>query len=169
MATDLTDLAGRIYLDVSMTAQKALDLSTPQDTFQYRPSLEYTFGDDPDVAGEADQIFHDQFTIAASSSETINLSTCLNPFGTATGFDDIKAVIIRNDSADALITVGGGTWIAFFGDSSDAIAIQTGGMLVVANPITIASVSSGQTLVISNQSGANAATVDVIIIGTVDA
>jgi len=169
MATDLTDLAGRIYLDVSMTAQKALDLSTPQDTLQYRPSLEYTFGDDPDVAGEADQIFHDQFTIAASASETINLSTCLNPFGTATGFDDIKAVIIRNVSDDAQIIIGTGTWIAWFNDASDAELLDAGGMCVHASPKAIAAVGSGHTLVITNADGVNAATVNVIIIGTVDA
>ena len=169
MATDLTDLEGKIFLDCSMTAKKALDLSTPTDALSVRETLEYTFGDDPDVAGEADQIYHDQFTIAATGSETINLSTCLNPFGAASGFDDIKAVIIRNESTDAKIIVGGGTWQAWFSNIEDLEEISSGGISVHAQPTTILEVLADQTLLISNDSGSNAATVDVVIIGTVDA
>ena len=177
MATDLTGLAGRVYLDVSMTAEKEIDLSTPTDVLAYRPSIDYTFGDDSSADGEADQIYHDTITIAASGNSAINLSTCLNPHGTACAFDQIKAVIIRNTSASTLgqtsiLSVGGGTWDGWLLDSSDRELVWPGQMAVKASAKGIgpaAGVGAGETLLITNTDGANTATFDIIIIGTVAA
>jgi len=167
MATDLTYFDARIYLDVTAKSQKSLDLSIPEDNIALRPSLAYTFGGDEDVAGEADQVYHDQFTIAASGNVAINLSTCINPFSTASAFAYVKAVIIQNASALAGVSVGGGTWIAWFADASDKEIIKAGFTKMLAGPTHIAAVGSGETLTITNLDGVNAATINVVIIGVV--
>ena len=166
MATDLTGLAGRIYLDVSMTAEKDRDLSTPSDVLAYRPSLDFTFGVGDDMVN---QIFHDQFTIAAAGTQTIDLVTDLNPFGIALGFDIIKAIIIRNVSTTtAIVDVGGGTFDGYTA-AANVESLNPDGIMVHVAPDATAwavTAASNDEILITGDAALEAI-VDVIILGVV--
>ncbi|HPM84092.1 MAG TPA: hypothetical protein PLF81_25485, partial [Candidatus Anammoximicrobium sp.] len=79
MATDLTALTAAIALSVRATAQKAIDLSTPEDALAKSKTINLAFGTG---AAKANQIWSDRRTLGASASETIDLVGALsNAFG----------------------------------------------------------------------------------------
>ena len=134
MASDLTNLTGRLFVDMKIASTKALDLSIPSDTLIWRNTMDWIFGNGPG-AMEADQIFHDTRLLAAAASEDLNLLTLLNPFTTAINLARVRAVIIKNKSlgltpiVPARIRVGGAAaneWVGWFAAAGDKEIIEPG-------------------------------------------
>lgn len=175
MATDLTGLAGSVKLTISMTGQKALDLSTPEDIVKKTATVSYAFGTG---AGKADQMWHDQRTLAASGTEDLDLAGALtNSFGGTVTFAKIKAIIILNSSdeqgtpTDASLAVGGAAanqFINWVANSSDIVNIPAGGFLALccddANGFVVTA-GTGDLLKILNSDAVDAARFDIFIIG----
>ena len=166
MATDLTNLTGSIYLDASFLSQLAGDLANTQNDLHFRITLPLTFGDGDD---EGNQIYHDQLTIEADDSETIDLIDCLNPMKNACTFATIKAVIIQNASsdADAEILVGDGTFVGWNDAASNVETILPDGVQIHADMKDGWAIASGvdDEIKITNASLTHSATVNIIIVG----
>jgi len=124
-------------------------------------------------ANQADLIWHAQRTLAASTSEDLDLSgTLTDAFGAVVAFARVKAIIVSSAAANgALIQVGGAAtnqfvnWVA---DASDMIQIRAGGFMMLAAPDATAyavTAATGDLLTINNTDGAAAATYDIYIIG----
>jgi hypothetical protein len=124
-------------------------------------------------ANQADLIFHDNRTIALSSSENLDLSGALtDPFGNVIAFAKIKAIIIRAAAANVNdVLVGGAatnTFLGMFGDATDIIKVKPAGAFVWVAPGTGATVTAatGDILKVANSGAGTSVTYDVTIIGT---
>lgn len=160
-----------VGVTVSVRNTGTTDLSSPVDTLlkSYGVHLESGAG-----AGKADLVFHDQRTLSASSSETLDLAGSLaNAFGAAQVFARVKAIIFKaaagntnnviigaNASADFIgllnaagtVTLRPGAVFAAFSGSADAT-----GMVVTA--------TTADLIKVANSAGSTSVTYDVIVIG----
>lgn len=128
-------------------------------------------------AGEADIKYSEQLTIAESGNTTLNLSSLTDSFGNSISFTRIKELYIENSSLGSAssIKVGGAVsnafnamWQAPGTANNDAfIPIRNGACLHlgVAQDATAYVVGSAVNILITNLDGANAATVNVVIVG----
>ncbi len=170
MATDLTDVAGTILDSVRITSKKSADLSVPQDPFSLSVSKSVTFGSGDD---QMDQIWHDQRTLALSTSEDLDLSGALvNAFGGSVLFATVKLIMIQNVGGNrANLAVGGAalnTADLFFSDSTDIMLLDDGGVFLYYQPNTGFTITAGTAdiLQIENLDGGQAAIYNIVIGGT---
>ena len=120
-------------------------------------------------------------TIAASGNDQYDLAGALtDAYGDAVVFAKIKAILIKNTATNAEIQVGGGTdgagtnawapWItSTTADKSEAVKIEpNNGAFMMIAPNTGWTVTAGTAdiLRITNNSGSNEASYQMIIIGT---
>jgi hypothetical protein len=124
-------------------------------------------------SGQANLIFSDSRTIAASSSENLDVAGSLvDPLGSTLTFATIKAIrICAADGNTNNVVVGGAgsnTLAGIFADASDKILVKPGGCFVWVAPKTGAAVSAsdGDILLVANSSSGTSVTYSVIIVGT---
>ncbi|MBA4092400.1 MAG: hypothetical protein C0494_17660 [Sphingobium sp.] len=125
-------------------------------------------------AGQANQMWADNRTIAASTSENLDLAGSLaNALGATLTFTSIKAILIIAAAANANnVVVGGAASNAFalFGDPTDTIAIRPGGCLLItdfnANGYAVTA-ATGDILKVANSGSGTTVTYDIVIIGEV--
>lgn len=124
-------------------------------------------------ANQASNIFHDQRTLTASSSESLDLAGVLaNAFGVTLTFTKIKAIIIHAAPANVNdVLVGGAASNAFvgcFGDVTDVVKVKPGGTFVWIAPDVnggAVTASTGDLLKVANSSSGSSVVYDVTIIG----
>lgn len=124
-------------------------------------------------ADQADILWHDQRTLAASTSEDLDLSGSLtDSFGTTVALARVKAIIVAAASANGgLIQVGGASsnqFINWVANSSDIIQVRAGGFFMMVAPDATAyavTAGTGDLLKIANTDGVDSATYDIYIIG----
>jgi len=120
-------------------------------------------------------------SLGAISTNTYDLtdSTLENPFGVACVFSSVKVLFVKNTSTSAAdLLVGGGTdgagteawdtWITSVADNgSEVVRVPQGGMLFIEAPLAGWAVTAGtiDVLGITNESGVNAASYELQIIG----
>ncbi len=124
-------------------------------------------------ASQADLLFSDQRTIAASSTEDLDLAGSLtDAIGNTLTFVKIKAIIITVASANTNnVTVSPATSNGFngpFNAAADLVAIPPGGSLVATAPVSgwTVTASTGDLLTIANSGSGTGVTYDVVLIGT---
>lgn len=122
---------------------------------------------------QADLMFADQRTLAASATENIDVAGSLvDPLGTTLTFVTVKAVKICASSANTNNVVVGGAasngLLGIFSDATDKIVVKPGGCFVWVAPKAGATVtaSTGDILLVANSAGSTSVTYDIIIIGT---
>jgi len=126
-------------------------------------------------ANQANMVFADTRTLAASTSESLDLSGVLtNAFGASILFTKIKGIIIAAAAANTNnVLVGGAASNAFInwvGDATDIITVRPGGLFCLMAPDATAyavTAGTGDLLKINNSSSGTGVTYDVILIGTV--
>lgn len=134
----------------------------------------YTAGNGT-TAGQINEIYQDQRTLGANTTEELDLIGALTgEIRSTVDFTKIKEVIIElptQDNQAANITIGGAannTWPGFFADTSDKIVIYQGGRLryslptVAGLPVTA---GTGDKLLISNPSLTANATYNIVLLG----
>ena len=123
--------------------------------------------------GQADKMFADNRTEAASSNESLDLYGSLtDPTGGTLNFVTIKAIYIKascNNTNDVLL--GGAASNAFYGPfnaSTDIVAIRPCGVLMIFAPNTGWAVNSSTAhlLKLANSSSGSGVNFDIIILGT---
>lgn len=122
---------------------------------------------------QADLVFADERTLAASATENLDLAgTLQNAFGQTITFARVKAIIITAPAANpGDILVGGAGSNAFLGPlnaNTSSVAIRPGGVALFAcNDITgwPVTAGTGDLLKVTNGSGAGAGTYDIMIVG----
>jgi hypothetical protein len=145
-------------LSMAATVQqtKALDLTTVSDPLQFRRAVQLSTGT---AAGQADKVFHDRRTLAASAAEDLDLAGVLSDaFGAALTFVRVKGLFIAAAAANVnnvvvgadatnpwaallnatgTITLRPGASFAAFAGAADgtgyAVTAGTGDILQVAN------------------------------------
>lgn len=124
-------------------------------------------------SGQAQQLFSDTRTLAASATENLDMAGSLvDAFGTTLTFATIKVVKICAAAANTNNVVVGGagsnTFVGMFSAATDKIAVRPGGCFVWVAPQTGATVTAGtgDILLIANSGAGTSVTYDVILIGT---
>ncbi len=124
-------------------------------------------------ASQADQVFSDQRTITASSSENLDLAGSLaDAFGATITFAKIKAIMILADSGNTNdVVIGNAASNGFtgpFGAATHTVAVKPGGVAMFAHPGTgwTVTAGTGDILKVANSGGTTSVTYKVIIIGT---
>lgn len=152
--------------------QDALGLSVVADRGEVRfaEGLAHGLGDD-----QADELWHDERTLAGSDSETLDLSSLPRGWfggGTAVALATVKALLIvnRGSQVDAELLVGGAAsaaWSAPLGGSGERVRVGPASSLLLSNktqgwPVTS---STADKLKIAN-AGSEPVTYQIVIVGT---
>lgn len=164
--------SGNLKVSLSGTFSSDNDLSTVQQAYTYSKAFPLVNGT---AANQANQLFMDQRTITASSSENLDLYGGLtNAFGTTINFASIKGIIIYAASSNTNNVIVGGdatsgfaNWIS---DTSDEIVVKPGGLFALVDPGAdgyAVTDSTADILKITNSSSGTSVTYDVILIGEV--
>jgi len=163
-------LKSKALVNVEAKQTRSQDLSS--DTGSLVKSYGTTFADGTG-AGQADAVFSDQRTLAASANETLDLAgTLAGTFGNVS-FARVKAIIVKAaDGNTNDVLVGGGTnalstWVA---DATDIVRLRPGATLcLVAGSADATGYAvtggTGDLLRVANSGAGSTVTYDVIVIG----
>ena len=124
-------LSSRVSVSLEALLTSALDLTTVSSPVDIRQQYDLANGSG---AGQANKIWTDRRTLAASASEDLDLAATLtDPFGATITFARIKALLIRAASGNANNVVVGGAaengWTTWAGDATDKVIVRPGGLL----------------------------------------
>lgn len=144
------------------------DLSTPQDaaTLDVSDTLANGTG-----SAQADVIWRDQRTLAATSEDLDLAGVLTNVWGATVTFVKVKTILIKNTntSTTKLLAVGGAAatqfsnWVA---SVTDIVNIGPDGVFLLHSPIDGYAVGAGATDKLKIDAGANTITYKIVIIGT---
>ena len=160
----------RVAIDVACTESIALDLVEASVPLAVTHALTLTDGTG---AGQADLIFHDRRTLAASANEDIDLNGVLTKLGQTVNFARIRAVVVLASSEntnDVQVTRPSANGVPLFMAAGDGIALRPGeafAWLGGAADATGKVVTAGTAdlLNVANSGAGSSVTYDVIIIG----
>ncbi|WP_060880623.1 hypothetical protein [Streptomyces scabiei] len=160
-------------LSMAATVQqtKALDLTTVSDPLQFRRAVQLSTGTG---AGQADKVFHDRRTLAASATEDLDLAGVLSDaFGAGITFARIKGLYIAAAPANANNVVVGAAssnaWATLL-NATGTITLRPGGsfgaMAGLADGTGWAvTAGTGDLLKVANSGAGTSVDYDVIIVG----
>lgn len=159
-------------LSVSVSAIQTLnrDLTSARAPLDFTRALNLATGT---AAGQADLMFSDGRTLAASAAEDLDLSGPLtDAFGAALSFARIKGIVIAAAAGNTNNVVVGGAasngfvnWVA---DATDKVIIRPGGVFALFAPGATAyavTAGTGDLLHIANSGATTSVTYDIVIIG----
>lgn len=160
----------------SVTVSVQGNLATPGDLVATKSYLSQAFSvtlANGTSANQADLIFSDERTLAASGTEDLDLAGVLaDVHGTTLTFARVKAIVIEADSANTNNVVVGGAssngFINWVSDATDEIVIRPGGVFALAAPDATAyavTASTGDLLTVTNSSSGTGVTYRIVIIG----
>jgi len=126
-------LIANLSLCINWTLTKVLDLSSPRDAQNLVRGPTFANGTG---ANQADAIWHDVRTLADAGNETLDLTAQTDPLGTAITMTKLKALYIKNKSADAGLIVGAAvaTPVAILVGATDTLKIPPGGEFLWTAP-----------------------------------
>lgn len=163
-------LVSQLVLKILATGTLAFDLDTADDPLakDYTQLLSSGTG-----ANQASNMFHDQRTIGASSSENLDLSGVLtNVFGVVLTFTKIKALFVRAAAAnvnDVLLGNGTNPFIGPFGAAgASVVTVKPGGTALFIAPDATGyavTAATGDILKVANSGAGTGVTYDIVIIG----
>lgn len=166
-------LSSSLRFAVAADLTKVLDLGTATAPTKADYNLALATGTG---AGQADLIFSDQRTLAASAAEDLDLAGVLTDgLGTTLTFAKIKALIVKAASTNTNNVIVGGAatngFVSWAGGATHTVTVRPGGYMVLATgsaDTTGYAVTAGTAdlLKIANSGGTTGVTYDVIIIGT---
>lgn len=162
-------LTSEINASILATQLGSNDLATPS----FKPRLQTTIPlGNGTGANQADRLFTDTRTIAASGSETLDLAGSLTDvFGATITMVEVVAIMITASSSNTnnVVVGGGSNAVPLFGDVSDTIAVKPGGVFQIGAPgaagqFTVTA-GTGDLLQIANSSSGSSVTYTIMIIG----
>ncbi|UUU21716.1 hypothetical protein [Streptomyces sp. DSM 40750] len=162
-------LSTNMRLNLQSTLSSALDLVTSRAPLVYESIIDLASGVG---ANQADKIFADTRTLAASATEDLDLAGVLSdPLGAALTFARIKAVLVKaaaGNTNSVQVTRPAANGVPLFIAAGDGLAVRPGGLFLwVAPDATGVAVTAGtgDLLTLTNSAGSTSVTYDVVIIG----
>lgn len=151
------------------TVNQALDLQNASSAITYAQSLGFGTGTG---ASQADLLFSDTRTIAASGNDDLDLAgVLLSPLNTVITMARLKGIIVKAAAANTNnVVMGGGTNFVstIMGGTTPTLNIRPGGLLVLFAPDAVAyavTASTADILRFSNSGAGTGVTYDVILVG----
>jgi hypothetical protein len=162
-------LVTQIDLNITALLTKTLDLSTPLDNLVKKVPIRLATGT---AANQADMLWHDTRTLAASATEDLDLAGVLvDGLGTTETFKTIKVIIISAATGNTNNVVAGnaasnqfpGSW-----GTTGTCSTAPGGETWCISPKTgwTVTAGTGDLLKIANSAAGTSVTYDIIVIGT---
>ncbi len=164
-------LTSSFKLSANATLTTALDLGTVLAPFSLASSVALATGTG---AGQADKVFADTRTLAASATEDLDLAAVLlDAFGAAITFARIKAVIVVADADNTnsvQLTRPAANGVPLFMAAGDGISLRPGGVFAWfagAADATGVAVTAGTAdlLTVTNSAGTTGVDYSVLIVG----
>lgn len=157
-----------VQLKAQLTS--ALDLTTVSAPLSVGRQINLADGDG---AGEANVIWSDTRTLAASDDEDIDLAgELVDPLGQTIAFGKIKGLLIAASSSNTNDVVIGAAdsnaWVGPFGADTDTLTIRPGGVLLLVAPDAAGYAVTGGTgdlLKVANGGAGSSVTYDIVIFG----
>lgn len=158
-----------VAIDAVLT--NANDLSSTVDKLlkSYSTALTQGTGDN-----NANMIWHDQRTLAASATEDLDFAASLTSIinGATLTFTKIKAIIVFAAAANTnnvQVTRPASAGVVLFLAASDGVAVLPGGMFLLTAPKAGIAVTAttADLVTFTNSAGTTSVTYDVVVIGTV--
>lgn len=163
-------LSSILSVSVSADQTSAGDLATGSVPLAVRKALVLADGTGD---GQADLVFHDRRTLAASATEDLDLAGALtDAFGNTLTFARVKGLYVAAaDANPENVEVGGAGTNGFatpFGDPTDVVIVRPGGFFAVgASDATAYAVTAGtgDLLTVTNGGSGGSVTYDVVVVG----
>jgi hypothetical protein len=163
-------LKSRVEVVVTGELTSALDLTTVSSPLSLRRALELANGAG---AGQANVIWSDQRTLAASTPESLDFAGggLVDAFGTAVAPARIRALIIYASPANTnnLTLFGDAASILFLNTAATTVTLKPGGMYVFTDPSAAGVVVTGTTadiIKVANAGSGTTVTYDIVVIGS---
>ncbi|WP_282698209.1 hypothetical protein [Streptomyces sp. CC208A] len=165
-------LTSSLSVAANATLTSALDLATASAPVTVRAATTWQSGIG---AGQADRVFSDRRTLAASATEDLDLAgVLLDAFGAAITFARVKGLYVRADAANVNnVVLGNATsnaWAALLGATGTltlrpgaAVGLTTGAADATAYAVTA---GTGDLLKVANSGAGTAVSYDIVIIGS---
>lgn len=158
------------FFELEAELTSPLDLSTPTSLFKFAQQINLAQGAGVD---QADKIWHDSRSLAASGTENLDLSGVLaDPFGASILFARIKGIILRTAKANTNNVVLGNSGVnAFlgpFGAAAHTLAVRPGGLLVLFAPDAtgyVVTPATGDILTVTNSAAGSSVSYDIALVG----
>jgi hypothetical protein len=167
-------MALRSKLAVSVTASQTNSIDLGAGTLPVALSYGVTLTDGT-AAGQADRMFTDRRTIAASSNDDLDLAGSLTDgFGATITFARVKAIIISAAAGNTNNVLVGGdatnTFLTYTVVEGDAIILRPGATLALIAGAADATgyavtAGTGDLLRITNSGAGTSVTYDIVVIG----
>lgn len=164
-------MSSSLSMAATVSQTKALDLTTTSDPLMFRQAVNLTSGT---AAGQADKVFHDRRTLAASATEDLDLAgVLLDAFGAAITFVRVKGLFITAAAANVNnVVVGNATsngWATLL-SATGTVTLRPGtslGVMAGAADGTAYAVTAGtgDLLKVANSGAGTSVTYDIIVVG----
>lgn len=163
-------LTATIKASIAATLTGSNDMGTPTHDFTEAFNLLMENGTG---ANQANNVFSDERTLAASAAEDLDLAGSLtNAFGTTLTFTAVKAIMVVASAANTNnVTIGQSGSSAFagpFNATLNAVAISPGGVFLVLNPSAAGwavTPTTADLLRLGNSGAGSSVTYRIVIIG----
>ncbi|MER7126743.1 hypothetical protein [Micrococcus luteus] len=157
------------FFELEAEVTSPLDLSTPTNLLSFARQLSLAQGAG---AGQADMVWSDQRTVAASGTDALDLAGSLvGPFGTTLTFARIKMLVVfaaTGNTNNVNVVTPGSNGVPLFLAASDGIAVKPGGAFVWYDPSAagvVVTPATGDLLNVVNSGGGTSVTYDIHIVG----
>lgn len=165
-------LAVKMYRTVIARHDNPLDLANPAYELNHSRILTWANGVGAD---QADKIWHDKRTLAASGTENLDLAggALLDPLTQAAiSFARVKAIVVKAMATNVNNVVfgnsGANAWLGPFGAAAHTLAVPPDGEIWLVAPKQTAwpvTVGTGDILTVTNSAGGTGVDYEIIIIG----
>jgi len=165
-----TTLKTTVTARIEGTFKNLLDLSAPVDNFVIAAAIQLASGTG---SAQADLLFHDQRTLAASGTEDLDLAGVLaSPFGATLTFVELRGIVIKasaTNTNNVNFTRPAANGVPLFLAASDGIPIPPGGVFLWSCPAdgkVPVTAATGDLITLTNAAAGTSVTYDVVIVGT---
>lgn len=163
-------LSARALVQFAATLTSAQDLSSGSSETPF--GRQFTFTDGTGLA-QANRIWSDERTLAASASEDLDLSgTLTDAFGATLTLQKVKVLLVAAKSTNTNnIVIGGASatqWVGPFGAATHTLAIKPGGALALFAPDAAGYPVTPTTdlLKVANSGAGTSVTYQIVVVGT---
>lgn len=164
-------LSSSVRLALAARLTSALDLGTAQAPATIDANVALTSGTG---AGQADRIFADTRTLAASGTEDLDLAgSLLDPLGGTAVMARVKALVVQADpdnSNNVLVGRASSNGLATLFGAVDAVVLRPGEFFAVACGVEDAvghavTAGTGDLITVANSGAGTPVTYDIVVIG----
>ncbi|MEV0149107.1 MULTISPECIES: hypothetical protein [unclassified Nonomuraea] len=163
-------LSARLLMQLTAELTSPLDLTTGSAPLSF--ARQVSFADGVGL-NQANRIWSDERTLAASANEDLDLAgTLTDPFGVAITLARVKALFVAASAANANnVVIGAAASNAFvgpFGAATHTLAVRPGGLLALTAPDATGyavTAGTGDLLRVANSGAGSSVTYQIVVIG----